>query len=58
MFAFYGVETSGVEVEELIGLILSFVPAGLLESNGGGFAVISMSRDELHEIESDVFIAS
>jgi hypothetical protein len=58
MFALYGVEASGVEVEQFIGLILSLVSAGLLESNGGGLAVIGMSGDELHEVESDVFIAS
>ena len=58
MFAFDGVEASGVEVEEFVGLILSFVGAGLLESDGGGLAVIGMSSDELHEVKSDVFIAS
>jgi hypothetical protein len=58
VFAFDGMEASGVEVEEFVGLILSFVSAGLLESDGGCLAVIGMSGDELHEVKSDVFIAS
>ena len=58
MFAFDGVKTAGVEVEEFVGLILGLGAAGLLKSDGGGLAVISISSDELHEVESDVFIAS
>src|SRR5947209_363606 len=58
VFAFDGMQTASVEFEEFVGLILGLGASGLLEPDSGGLAVIRMSSDELHEVESDVFIAS